>query len=115
MAEGGADLGCSHGCIYPDGRVETGLCGEAGAHTVLAHVTAAFMETTRADEDGFGAPVEAGAANVAERGAGEASIGGGMDGPGALEAEWLKHTCVVVDCERVVASQVAELVENVQR
>ena len=88
---------------------------KASAHTVFAHVPAAFMEAAGADENCPRAPSKAGAAYVAERGTGEASVMSDINGAGALEVEWLKHASSVVDGERVVPSKVAKLVEDVER
>ena len=106
MAEGGADLVCSDRCVDPYGGIKTWLGSEAGTHTVLTHVPAAFVEATGAGENCAWAPGEASTTDVAKRGAGESSIVGDVNGTGALKAEWLKHAVVIVDAQGIVAPEV---------
>ena len=55
MAEGGANLLDGDWGVDPDGRVESGLCSEAGTHAVFVHVPAAFVEAAGAGENTLGA------------------------------------------------------------
>ena len=76
-------------------------------------MTAAFVEASGFGEHAAGATSQASTADVAERGTGETIVTSVSDGAGAVETEWLKHTCLVIYCEGVIPSKVGQLVQDI--
>jgi hypothetical protein len=115
MAESFADFICCDGGVGPHCARKARLGCDGCTHTVFTHVAAAFVESAGTAEDGFGALIQASAAYMDIRGWGtvESRIMVGVDGPGAFEAEGLKHAFVIVDGQRVVSTEVSELIEDV--
>ena len=90
--------------------VKTGLDRECRTHTVFAHMSAAFVEASGLGEHTTRATSQASAADVADRGSGEAIVMSVGDCASTIETEWLKHTCMVVDREGLVVSEFGKLV-----